>query len=196
MPTTTADWPWVTRARLITAPTPVSTAQPMRLADANGTSLSMTTAWDSFTTVASANTPALANWNARSPSSVNGARSLPIVSRQWVGRPRSQAVQRPQLPRVVSTTWSPTATLDTAEPIASTTPAPSWPRTTGVGNGMVPSITLTSLWHRPAASIRTRTSSGRTSRTSTSSRTSSSPVQTIARMFFPVFRRRTVSPAR
>ena len=39
-----------------------------------------------------------------------------MVSRQWVGWPRSQAAQRPQLPRVVSTTWSPTATLATASP--------------------------------------------------------------------------------
>src|SRR6476469_204187 len=44
---------------------------------------------------------------------------------------------------------------------------------------MVPFTTLTSLWHRPAAWMRTRTSWGRTSRTSTSSRTSSSPVQTM-----------------
>ena len=63
-PITMADWPWVGLARLNTAPTPVSTAQPMRLADASGTSGSITTAWVSFTTVCSANTPALANWNA------------------------------------------------------------------------------------------------------------------------------------
>ena len=32
-PMTTADWPWVALARLNTAPTPVSDAQPMRQAD-------------------------------------------------------------------------------------------------------------------------------------------------------------------
>ena len=44
-----------------------------------------TTACVSFTTVCSVNTPALANWNACSPPTVNGACSLPTVSRQWVG---------------------------------------------------------------------------------------------------------------
>ena len=44
-------------------------------------------------------------------------------------------------------------------------PVPSWPSTTGVGNGMVPSITDTSLWQTPAAWRSTRTSSARTSRT-------------------------------
>src|SRR3954454_2867103 len=186
-PMTTADWPCVGLARLNTAPAPVSTAHPMRLADASGTSGSMTTAWVSVTTVYSENTPAFANWNAFSPPTVNGAFSLPgPVSRQWVGWPRSHASHWPQLPRVVRTTWSPTFTLVTASPTASTTPAPSWPRTTGVGNGIVPSITLTSLWQRPAAWMRTLTSCGRGSRTSTSSRTSSAPVQTMAFTGFPL----------
>src|SRR5262245_8744597 len=44
---------------------------------------------------------------------------------------------------------------------------------------IVPSITDTSLWHSPALTMRTRTSSCSGPRTSTSSRTSSSPVQTI-----------------
>ena len=56
---------------------------------------------------------------------------------------------------------------------AATTPAPSWPSTAGVGNGMVPFTTDTSEWHSPAAWTRTRTSFARRSRTSTSSRTSS-----------------------
>ena len=69
----------------------------------------------------------------------------------------------------------------TPAPTASTTPAPSWPSTTGVGNGIVPSITDTSEWHSPARSMRTTTSPGpgSASRSSTSSRTSSSPVQTM-----------------
>ena len=37
-PITTTDWPWVTLARLNTAPTPVSTPQPMSEAEVNGTS--------------------------------------------------------------------------------------------------------------------------------------------------------------
>ena len=151
----------------------------MRQADSSGTSGSITIAWVSLHTVVSVNTPALANWKARSPPTVNGAWSLPAVSRQCVGWPRSQASHWPQLPSVVRTTWSPTFTFVTASPTASTTPAPSWPSTTGVGNGMVPLTTLTSLWQSPAAWMRTRTSWGRTSRTSTSSRTSSSPVHTM-----------------
>src|SRR3954469_24344165 len=47
---------------------------------------------------------------------------------------------------------------------------------------MVPSMTDTSLWHSPAWWMRTLTSCGRGSRTSTSSRTSSSPVHTTAFM--------------
>src|SRR5690606_8823817 len=187
-PTTSTVWPGRTRARLSTAPTPVTTAQPTRQATSSGTSRSMTTACVSATTTASVNTPVLAKANARSPPTVNGRPSRPIVSRQWVGWPRSQAAHRPQLPSVVRTTWSPTDTLVTASPTASTTPAPSWPRTTGVGNGIVPSITETSLWHSPAWWMRTRTSCGRGSRTSTSSRTSSSPVQTMPFM--------AVSPSR
>ena len=181
-PMTTTVSPGWTLARLSTAPAPVTTAQPMRQAASNGMSLSITTAWLSATTVRSVNTPALANWKAFSPPTVNGRLSLPAVSRQWVGWPRSQASHRPQLPSVVSTTWSPTCTLWTATPISSTTPAPSWPSTTGVGNGMVPSSTDTSEWHRPALTMRTTTSWGRGPRTSTSSRTSSSPVQTIPRI--------------
>ena len=40
-------------------------------------------------------------------ATVNGARSLPAVSRQNVGWPRSQASHLPQLPSVVSTTYRP-----------------------------------------------------------------------------------------
>src|SRR5204863_1783003 len=105
--------------------------------------------------------------------------------RQWVGWPRSQASHMPQLPSVVSTTWSPGFTLVTAEPTASTTPAPSWPSTTGVGYGIVPLITDTSLWQRPALWMRTSTWRGPGSCSSTSSRTSSSPVHTIALMSAP-----------
>ena len=121
----------------------------------------MTTAWLSATTVRSVNTPALANWKAFSPPTVKGRLQAARSCRGsgWA-RPRSQASHRPQLPSVVSTTWSPTCTLRTASPTSSTTPAPSWPSTTGVGNGMVPSSTDTSEWHSPALTIRTTTSCG------------------------------------
>ena len=57
----------------------------MRQAASNGMSLETTTAWLSDTTVRSVNTPALANWKAFSPPTVNGRLSLPAVSRHIVG---------------------------------------------------------------------------------------------------------------
>ena len=59
-PNTAAVSPGRTRARLSTAPTPVSTPQPMRQAEVRGTSLGMRTAWTSRTTVVSVNTEAAA----------------------------------------------------------------------------------------------------------------------------------------
>ena len=97
-PITATVSPGCTLARLSTAPAPVTTAQPMRQAASSGISLEITTAWLSATTVRSVNTPALANWNAFSPATVNGRLRRPIVSRQWVGWPRSQASHSPQLP--------------------------------------------------------------------------------------------------
>ncbi len=71
-PMTATVWPGWTLARLSTAPAPVTTAQPMRQAASNGTSGSMTTAWVSFTTTCSVNTPVLAKLNAFSPPTVKG----------------------------------------------------------------------------------------------------------------------------
>ena len=48
---TTTDWPTSTLARLMAAPAPVATPQPIRQATSMGTALSMTTAWVSWTTV-------------------------------------------------------------------------------------------------------------------------------------------------
>src|SRR5205814_4748527 len=50
--------------------------------------------------------------------------------------------------------------------------------TSGVGKGIVPSMTLTSLWHTPAAAMRTRTSLAPGARASRSSVTSILPFQT------------------
>jgi hypothetical protein len=53
--------------------------------------------------------------------------------------------------------------------------------TTGGGNGMVPSMTERSLWHTPAETMRTFTSVGAVSRTSTSVATAAfSPSNTMA----------------
>ena len=75
-PITATVSPGCTLARLSTAPAPVTTAHPMRHAASRGISLEMTTAWLSATTVRSVKTPALANWNAFSPPTVNGPAEL------------------------------------------------------------------------------------------------------------------------
>jgi hypothetical protein len=59
-PMTTAVSLVATWARLIAAPTPVMTAQPMSDADGRGTSAGMGTTWIASTTVCSQNTEALA----------------------------------------------------------------------------------------------------------------------------------------
>jgi len=144
-------------------------------------SSSILTAWTSSTTVCSANTEAAAKFQAGSPPTVNGWVMLPMLFLHRVGHPVAHAAHRPQLARVVTTTWSPGATVVTSLPTSSTTPAPSWPITTGVGNGIVPSSTDWSLWHTPAATIRTRTSPGPGSLTSTASLTTAPvPSKTIA----------------
>src|SRR5215471_147672 len=56
--------------------------------------------------------------------------------------------------------WSPGLSVVTSAPTASTTPAPSWPRTIGRSSGKRPSPSTTwrSLWHTPVATVRTSTS--------------------------------------
>ena len=148
-PNTAAVSPGRTLARFSTAPTPVSTPQPMRQADDSGTSLGMRTAWTSLTIVTSEKTDAAAKFEAGSPLKVNGVEMFPSELLHQVGWPVLQARQAPQLARVAITTWSPGFTERTASPTASTIPAPSWPSTAGAGNGMVPSITDRSEWHTP-----------------------------------------------
>src|SRR5207248_5573221 len=55
-------------------------------------------------------------------------------------------------------TWSPRANSLTPSPTSSTTPAPSWPSTSGSGSAMVPLIAERSEWHTPQAPRRTSTS--------------------------------------
>src|SRR5437763_1019998 len=156
-PMTTTLAPVGTCARCSTAPTPVSTPQPTSEAAVMGTSAGMGTAWLAFTTVRSEKTDALANEYAGSPRQVNGCGRAPNVDRHIVGRPASQYWQEPQLPSVVRTTWSPSLTVVTPSPTASTTPAPSLPSNTGIGNGMVQLITDRTMWLRQAESMRTTT---------------------------------------
>ncbi len=77
--------------------------------------------------------------------------------------------------RKLSTTWSPTSIPVTSAPTASTTPDPSWPKTLGnISSGRKP-LRWMSVWHRPVATIRTRTSSARGASSSTSARAKSWP---------------------
>src|SRR5688572_7559356 len=56
------------------------------------------------------------------------------------------------------TTWSPTASPVTPSPTSTTSPAPSWPRTSGGGSAMVPLVAERSEWQTPQAAIFTVTS--------------------------------------
>src|SRR5215211_5820709 len=106
---------------------------------------------------------------------------FPSDLRHQVGWPVLQALQMPQLAKVLSTTCWPGLTEVTPGPTSVTIPAPSWPSTDGDGHGMVPSSTLTSLWHRPAFVTWTFTSPGPGSRTSTPSATAAlAPSNTMA----------------
>src|SRR5580698_4351050 len=124
-PNTAAVSPGRALARFNTAPTPVSTPQPMRHAEVSGTSLGIRTAWTSLTMVTSEKTDAAAKFDAGSPLKVNGVEMLPSELLHHVGCPVPQARQTPQLASVAMTTWSPGLTDFTAEPTDSTTPAPS-----------------------------------------------------------------------
>src|SRR5215218_2127423 len=79
---------------------------------------------------------------------------------QYAGWPSRQFLHSPHEVNE-SSTWSPGLTRVTDEPTSSTTPAPSCPSTPGSGNGSPPLATPRSVWHSPAATIRTRTSSSR-----------------------------------
>ena len=78
---------------------------------------------------------------------------------QSAGRPSAQGRQCPQLGMNTMTTCSPRARSATPSPTSSTTPAASWPSAIGSGRGRSPLITDRSEWQRPAAPIRTSTSS-------------------------------------
>lgn len=101
---TTTDSPRSTFARFSTAPTPVSTPQPIRAAEAGGMSAGIFTAWTALTIVRSAKAELEANWNSGFPPRENGCPGIPIALRHIVGRPRSQSAHAPQLARVDSAT--------------------------------------------------------------------------------------------
>ncbi len=99
-PMTTTDSPWPTLARLSTAPTPVSTPQPMSAAEVSGTSSGIFTAWTALTTVRSAKAELEAKLKSFAPPRVKGCPGMPMALRHMVGRPRSHSAQVPQLARV------------------------------------------------------------------------------------------------
>src|ERR1700683_3246226 len=84
-PKTAAVSPGFTLARFSTAPTPVSTPQPMRQADDKGMSLGMRTGCTSLTTVSSEKTEAAAKFEAGSPLKVNGVEMFPSELLHHVG---------------------------------------------------------------------------------------------------------------
>ena len=67
------------------------------------------------------------------------------------GRPARHDRQTPHGTSQDKATGWPTRTLVTPGPTASTTPAPSWPMTIGVGRGHSPSRTCRSEWQTPDA---------------------------------------------
>src|ERR1700693_227731 len=84
------------------------------------------------------------------------------------------------------TTWSPIAISLTPSPTASTTPAPSWPRTVGAyPDGSDPEAEYMSVWQTPQATSLTSTSPGRGSARSSSWTTSgrANSSNTAARTF-------------
>src|SRR5690348_15062998 len=99
--------------------------------------------------------------------------------------PRAQYEQRPQDGRKLRTTESPSATWLTLPPTLTTTPAPSWPPTTGNGIGMSPVTRCSSEWHSPLAVSLTRTSLsfGASSSTSSTCHFSFRPQSTAALVF-------------
>ena len=120
-PNTAMVAPDSTLARLITAPKPVMMPQPISAARSKGTRGSIGMAPCSRTSVRSVNTEALANWKAGLPPTGEGLRSPSGSARcgTRVGRPTSQALQRPQCDRVDTITVSPSFTAVTPGPTAS-----------------------------------------------------------------------------
>ena len=76
-------------------------------------------------------------WNRKVPSGNMPVPAFLPASHRFC-RPVEQYRQEPHAGMNEQTTWSPTATLVTPAPTASTTPAPSCPPTTGIRIGASP----------------------------------------------------------
>jgi hypothetical protein len=91
-----------------------------------------------------------------------------VPSAHSAGRPLRQYSHSPQLIRHSGTTASPARRVVTPGPTSATTPAPSCPSTAGSGAENLPCMTCRSVWHTPAAAMRTSASPARGGATSTS----------------------------
>ena len=146
-PMTTTLAPGSTFAVLTTAPTPVMTEQPTRLALSSGMSSRTGTAPDSGTTAYSANEAMRAKWWMSSP--LRWSRGVPSnmnqrgvsAPLQRTGRPSTQWTHQPQFGRKLRMTGWPGFTWVQPGPTFSTIPAASWPRT--IGSGIVHSPFIT-----------------------------------------------------
>ena len=133
-PKTTTASPGRTRATLRTTPYPVDTAQPIRAAEVAGIP-GAGTSWLARTVVVPAHDEMLAKARTGRPRQRNGGGPAAKASRHSLPRPAAQKRHVPQGTVDPTTTASPGATEVTPSPTRSTTPAASWPRTTGSDTG-------------------------------------------------------------
>jgi hypothetical protein len=138
-PKTTHVLPGSTPARYRTAPRPVESPQANRHAASSGASGETLASAISGITVASANAEQPMKWRSGSPS--RESRVVPSgrwpafccsrMAMQMLVLPLRQFTHSPHCGENSVTTWSPTASLETPSPTASTMPAPSCPSTQG-----------------------------------------------------------------
>ncbi len=139
-PITATVSPGTSLQALKMVPAPVVTAQPITAARSSGIALSMATQACSWTSIASAKPERLSIWAIALPSPAVIRGGAPRARRvsppgQSDIRPVTQYSQWPQKAERQVTTWSPTFTVRTSLPTASTTPAASWPGMQGRGWG-------------------------------------------------------------
>ena len=139
-PNTTHVEPASTLAVNIAAPSPVDRPQANRQARSSGASCGTFASAISGMTVYSANVEVPMKWRIGSPSMrdrrvvPSGRWPLPCcsrIARQMFVFGLRQCTHSRHCGENSVTTWSPTRTSRTPSPIASTTPAPSWPSTAG-----------------------------------------------------------------
>ena len=190
-PNTATSIPGSTLASNSAAPTPVAMPHPSSAACSNDSAGSMGIAPVAGTTTYGQNEPTRRKGTTGAPSRSRWTRgsAVPRGCSHHGSRPRRQFRQRPQGTLKEITTDVPGASPSTPVPTSSTTPASSWPSTTGkIGASR---LAVRSEWQRPVARIATRTSPGPGGSTRTSSiitgpsRSAISPARTIRVIFAP-----------